>query len=159
MSLALVFTVIICSFSGCKFKRLSKMESITQIFDKASENMSETAAMSASSNISVTHKRFNVTTNDTITSDASYIRDKDSYSDYYISQTIDKGETLSKTSVIYTGGELYFNIGDETADHILYRSTEDADSFSAFLDNVLSGDTEDLSPSGFSVVDAKKVWQ
>ncbi len=156
ISLALFFAVIICSFSGCKFKRLSKKESITQIFVKASENMSETAAMSASSNISVTHKRFNVTTNDTITSDASYIRDKDSYSDYYIGQTIDKGETLSKTSVIYTGGELYFNIGDETADHILYRSTEDADSFSAFLDNILSGDTEDLSPSGFSVVDAKK---
>ncbi len=96
ISLALVFAVIICSFSGCKFKRLSKMESITQIFDKASENMSETAAMSASSNISVTHKRFNVTTNDTIASDASYIRDKDSYSDYYINQTIDKGETYRK---------------------------------------------------------------
>lgn len=71
MSVALVFAVIVCCFSGCKFKRLSKEESITKMFDNASQNMSDIAAMGMSTNISVTHKRFNVTTNDTIVSDVS----------------------------------------------------------------------------------------
>lgn len=156
MSVALVFAVIVCCFSGCKFKRLSKEESITKMFDNASQNMSDIAAMGMSTNISVTHKRFNVTTNDTIVSDVSYIREKDGYSDYYLNQTVDEGETVSKTSVIYTGGELYFNISDDAVDYIMYRSTETPDSFSEFLDNILSGDSKDLSPSGFSVLDAKR---
>lgn len=156
VSIIAVLCTVICCFSGCKLKFKLKGDSAFDRYKKANEKLSSTVAVGMETKYNIKYKYYNVTTEDVIKSDISFIRDGDKYSDYYIKQVFDMGDSVTDSTIVYTANELYYSsITDET-DRFMFRSFETADGFCNFLDNISSSDKE-VDYSSFSSVKSSTV--
>lgn len=146
-----ILSVVICCFSGCKLKFKLKGDSAAERYKKADEKLSSTVAVGMETVYNIKYKYFNVTTEDTIKTEVSFIRDGDKYSDYYTKQVFDKGDSITDLTVIYTENELYYSAVYDDENRFLFRSAETADGFCSFLDSLSSSD-EKIDYSLFSSV-------